>query len=153
MTGLILKTFDWLPEFPRGYVRDIRIRWAMEEAGLPYSVEGVPFRERSPDHFRHQPFGQVPWLVDGDITIFESGAAVLYIADKSERLIPSEPKGRNEVMSWHFAALNSVEAASLPWFILQFAGDGEETKGRTQSPDFWHRGCNTWRSCLHPKSG
>jgi glutathione S-transferase len=136
MTGLVLTTFDWLPEFPRGYVRDIRVRWALEEAGMPYSVEGVAFRERSPDHFRHQPFGQVPWLVDGDVTIFESGASVLHIAERSESLMPSDPKGRSEVISWLFAALNSVEAASLPWFILQFAHDGKETEGRSAIKKF-----------------
>ena len=60
MVDLILTTFDWVPETPRGYVRDIRVRWALEEAGLPYRVKSVPFRARSAEHFSHQPFGQVP---------------------------------------------------------------------------------------------
>jgi glutathione S-transferase len=62
MGELILTTFDWVPEPPRGYVRDIRVRWALEEAGLPYRVESVPFRARNTEHFSRQPFGQVPWL-------------------------------------------------------------------------------------------
>ena len=62
MVDLILTTFDWVPETPRGYVRDIRVRWALEETGLPYRVESVPFRARNAEHFSHQPFGQVPWL-------------------------------------------------------------------------------------------
>lgn len=66
MTELILATFDWVPERPRGYVRDLRVRWALEEADLPYRVESVPFRERATEHLAHQPFGQVPWLTDGD---------------------------------------------------------------------------------------
>lgn len=136
MAEVVLTTFDWLPEFPRGYVRDIRIRWALEEAGLSYSVVGVPFKDRGPDHFRHQPFGQVPWLTEGGITIFESGAAVLHIAEKSEKLMPLDPKARSDVIKWLFAALNSVEAASLPWFIFQFVGDGKETEGRTAIDDF-----------------
>jgi glutathione S-transferase len=74
MVDLILTTFDWVPETPRGYVRDMRVRWALEEAGLPYRVKSVPFRARNAEHFSHQPFGQVPWLTDGDISIFESGA-------------------------------------------------------------------------------
>ena len=74
MTELILTTFDWVPELPRGYVRDLRVRWALEEAGLPYRVEGVSFSDRNADHVAHQPFGQVPWLTDGDVSIFESGA-------------------------------------------------------------------------------
>jgi glutathione S-transferase len=72
MVDLVLTTFDWVPETPRGYVRDLR--WALEEAGLPYRVESTPFRERTAHHFAHQPFGQAPWLTDGDLTIFESGA-------------------------------------------------------------------------------
>lgn len=136
MSGLIITTFDWVPEFPRGYVRDIRIRWALEEAGLPYSVDSVPFKDRSDAHFRHQPFGQVPWLTDDDTTISESGAAVLHIAQKCETLMPSDPKGRSATVQWLFAALNSVEAASLPWFILQFADDGAETKGRSAIDQF-----------------
>ena len=62
MADLILTTFDWVPEIPRGYVRDIRVRWALEEAGLKYSVKGVPFHAQNAEHFAHQPFGQVPWL-------------------------------------------------------------------------------------------
>ena len=65
MTEMILATFDWVPKMPRGFVRDLRVRWALEEAGLPYRVEGVPFKNRGPEHFTHQPFGQVPWLIDG----------------------------------------------------------------------------------------
>ena len=129
MAELILTTFDWVPELPRGYVRDLRVRWAMEEAGLPYSVESVPFRARSAEHFSHQPFGQVPWLTDGDISIFESGAILLHLGNRSEALMPADPRGRCEVLEWLFAALNSVEAASLPWSILIFSGDTGDTPG------------------------
>src|SRR5262249_32306781 len=120
MSDLILTTFDWVPEPPRGYVRDLRVRWALEEAGLPYRVESVPFRDRNADHFAHQPFGQVPWLTDGDITIFESGAILLHLGELSEKLMPTDPRGRNEAMEWLFAALNSVEMASLPWSMFKF---------------------------------
>ena len=82
MVDLILTTFDWVPEMPRGYVRDIRVRWALEEARLPYRVESVPFRARNAEHFSHQPFGQVPWLIDGDISIFESGAILLHLGER-----------------------------------------------------------------------
>ena len=81
LTDLILTTFDWVPEMPRGYVRDLRVRWALEEAGLPYRVNSVPFRARGAEHLIHQPFGQVPWLTDGDISIFESGAILLYLGE------------------------------------------------------------------------
>jgi glutathione S-transferase len=121
MTELILTTFDWVPEGPRGFVRDLRVRWALEEAGLPYRVESTPFHERGADHYQKQAFGQVPWLTDGDISLFETGAILMYLADKYPGLIPTEPKGRAEAMQWLFAALNSLEMASMPRMILQFA--------------------------------
>jgi glutathione S-transferase len=136
MSELILTTFDWVPETPRGYVRDIRVRWALEEAGLPYSVKSVSFRDRSPDHLAMQPFGQVPWLTDGDISIFESGAILLYLGERSPALMPVDPRSRSEVAKWLFAALNSVEAASLPWSIFRFSGDVSETPGRKHLDDF-----------------
>lgn len=75
---LTIWTFDWVPqgEPPRGHVRDIRLRWACEEAGLPYRVQSVPFQSRQPEHFARQPFRQVPFLEDGEITMFESGACL-----------------------------------------------------------------------------
>ncbi|WP_355660938.1 glutathione S-transferase family protein [Halomonas salifodinae] len=130
MTDLILTTFDWVPEMPRGYVRDLRVRWALEEAGLPYRVESVPFRTRGVEHFSHQPFGQVPWLTDGDRSIFESGAILLHLGERSDALMPADPRRRGEVIEWLFAALNSVEMASLPWSLYRFAGDTEDTPGR-----------------------
>jgi glutathione S-transferase len=127
MTDLILTTFDWVPEMPRGYVRDIRVRWALEEAGLPYRIHSVPFRDRDAEHFSHQPFGQVPWLTDGDLSIFESGAMLLHLGERSEALMPVDPQGRSEVKQWLFAALASVEAASQPWSFFKFSGDTGET--------------------------
>jgi glutathione S-transferase len=122
MAELILTTYDWVPPPPRGYVRDLRIRWALEEAGLPYRVESTPFKDRQPDHFAHQPFGQVPWLTDGDLTIFESGAILLHLGAKSPALMPTDPRGRAEVTEWVIAALNSVEMASQPWGLFRFMG-------------------------------
>ena len=136
MVDLTLTTFDWVPEMPRGYVRDIRVRWALEEAGLPYRVESVPFRTRNAEHFSHQPFGQVPWLTDGDMSIFETGAILLYLGERSDALMPADPRGRSDVIEWLFAALNSVEAASLPWSIFVFSGDTAETPGRKQLDEF-----------------
>lgn len=129
MTDLILTTFDWVPEMPRGFVRDLRIRWALEEAGLPYRVNSVSFRERSREHFLHQPFGQVPWLTDGDLSIFESGAILLHLGNRSGALLPDEPHRRSEAIQWMFAALNSVEMASLPWTFFQFCGDTTDGPG------------------------
>ena len=136
MGELTLVTFDWVPEIPRGYVRDIRVRWALEEAGLPYRVESTPFRDRNAEHFSHQPFGQVPWLIDGDISIFESGAILLHLGERSEALMPAERHHRSNVIEWLFAGLNSVEAASLPWSLFKFFGDTAQTPGRKHLDDF-----------------
>lgn len=136
MNPLILTTYDWVPEFPRGYVRDLRVRWALEEAGMSYHVASTPFRDRGAEHFAHQPFGQVPWLTDGDISIFESGAILLYLAERSAQLMPPEARERCAVIEWLFAALNSVEMASLPWFIFQASGLAGDTPGWKRLDDF-----------------
>lgn len=136
MVELVLYTFDWVPETPRGYVRDLRVRWALEEAGLAYRVASAPFRERKAEHFAHQPFGQAPWLTDGDLSIFESGAILLHLGERSEALTPADPHRRSEVIQWVFAALNSVEMASLPWALFQFWGDTGGTPGWTHLDQF-----------------
>lgn len=136
MSDLVLTTYDWVPEPPRGFVRDIRVRWALEEAGLPYRVESTSFRDRKPAHWAHQPFGQTPWLTDGDLSIFESGAILLHLGELSEALMPADPRGRNEVIEWLFAALASVEAASQPWSFFMFSGDTDQTPMRKFFDDF-----------------
>lgn len=130
MTDLILTTYDWVPDMPRGFVRDLRVRWALEEAGLPYRVQSTPFRDRQSAHFAHQPFGQVPWLTDGNRSIFESGAILLHLGERSEVLMPTDPHGRSAVTQWLFAAVASVEAASQPWSFFKFSGDDGETPMR-----------------------
>jgi glutathione S-transferase len=127
MGNFVLTTFDWVPEMPRGYVRDLRVRWALEEAHLPYRVASVPFGDRNADHFAHQPFGQVPWLTDGDLSIFESGAILLHLGERSGKLMPADPRHRSEAREWLFAALNSVEAAGQPWALLKFTGNSGDT--------------------------
>lgn len=116
--ALIIWTYDWVPEGPRGHVRDIRLRWACEEAGLAYEVKSVPFQNRGPEHLARQPFGQVPFLEDGDITLFESGAGLLYLARKSEKLMPRDPKGEAATLEWTIAGLNSIEMVSVPWWFI-----------------------------------
>ena len=119
---LTIWTYDWVPEGPRGFVRDLRLRWACEEAGLDYRVRSVPFDDRGPDHFAHQPFGQTPFLSDGEIELFESGAGLLHLARKSEVLMPRDPVGEAQVLQWTIAALNSIEMASVPWWFLEVTG-------------------------------
>jgi glutathione S-transferase len=115
---LTIWTWDWVPNGPRGHVRDIRLRWACEEAGLAYTVRTVPIAERGADHLDRQPFAQVPFLQDGDIRLFESGACLLHLAEKSEVLMPRNAAARAEVLQWLIAGLNSVEMVSVPWWFI-----------------------------------
>jgi glutathione S-transferase len=103
-----ITTFAWVPEFARGYVRDMRPRWAFEEVGQPYEVDLIT-DSKCPEHRRFQPFGQVPTYRDDEVAIFESGAIVLRIAECAGKLVPAEPSARMHALQWVAAALNSVE--------------------------------------------
>jgi glutathione S-transferase len=122
MSGIIIWTYDWVPEGPRGFVRDVRLRWACEEAGLSYAVKTIPFDDRETNHLERQPFGQIPFLTDGDVEIFESGACLLYLARKSDKLMPTDPVGEAQTMQWTIAALNSIEMVTVPWWFLNISG-------------------------------
>ncbi len=105
-----ITSFIWVPEFARGFVRDLRPRWACEEAGLGYRERLVGFdMTKSDDYRREQPFGQVPAYRDDEVQMFESGAMVLRVAERSNRLTPPGVAGRARVLTWVTAALNSVE--------------------------------------------
>ena len=123
MAELVLTTFDWVPDVARGFVKDFRVRWALEEAGLAYRVQSTSSRDRGPEHFAHQPFGQVPWLTDGSLSIFESGAILLHLGGLSTALMAADAHGRAQAMEWVFAALNSVETVVQPLSVLKFSGD------------------------------
>lgn len=125
MTQLTLWTYDWVPDGPRGFVRDLRLRWACEEAGLDYAVRTVPFDGRETNHLARQPFGQVPFLNDGDLELFESGACLLHLAGKSEALMPRDPAGAAQTLEWTIAALNSIEMVTVPWWFLKLCGDAD----------------------------
>lgn len=115
--------FQWVPDFAQGFVRDLRVRWALEEAGLPYEAVLIKGEEKDSAAYRAwQPFGQVPAFRDEDVEMFESGAIVLYLAEKSEALSPKDAAGRARVMTWVIAALNSVEP--FAWNLIFFEGEG-----------------------------
>lgn len=127
MNDLTIWTYDWVPEGPRGFVRDLRLRWACEEAGLAYSVRTVAFDGRETNHLAHQPFGQIPFLSDGELETFESGAGLLHLARKSEKLMPRDPAGEAETVQWMLAALNSIEMVTVPWWFLEISGAQENS--------------------------
>jgi glutathione S-transferase len=105
-----ITAFRWVPPFAAGLVRDLRVRWALEEAGLPYETRLIdPADQDTPGYRRLQPFGQVPALEEDGLTLFESGAILLHIGDKTETLLPRDPPAKAHAVQWVFAALNSIE--------------------------------------------
>jgi glutathione S-transferase len=129
MKELTIWTYDWVPDAPRGFVRDLRLRWACEEAGFSYAVRTVPFEGRETNHLAHQPFGQIPFLEDDGVELFESGAGLLHLARKSDELMPRDPIGEAETLQWTIGALNSIEMVTVPWWFLKLCGD--ENNGLT----------------------
>ena len=107
---ITISAFKWVPDFAQGQVRDLRARWALEEAGLPYRTRLLQQGDQdAPEYRALQPFGQVPILEDDGFVLFESGAIVLYIGARSETLLPKDPAARAIATQWLIAALNSIE--------------------------------------------
>ena len=108
----VITTFRWVPPFAVGHVRELRVRWALEEAGQPYDIRLIGFEDQdTPAYRQEQPFGQIPVFRDsaGAPPLFESGAILHHIGLRSEALMPLDDDGRAHTLSWMFAALNSVE--------------------------------------------
>lgn len=106
----VITAFDWVPDFARGQVRDLRVRWALEEVGQPYRVRYLSQGEqKAPPHRARQPFGQVPTYEEGELVLYESGAIVLHVADSRDGLLPDDRIGHARAVEWAFAALNTVE--------------------------------------------
>jgi glutathione S-transferase len=109
---ITLSAFRSVPPLAQGLVRDHRVRWALEEAGIPYRERLIGSADLATAAYRAlQPFGQVPAIETDELKLFESGAIVLHIAERSEALAPSDANGRARTIAWMFAALNSVEPA------------------------------------------
>jgi glutathione S-transferase len=143
MSKIVVTTYKWVPPIVQGLVRDLRVRWALEEAGLPYETRQIELKEKlTAEHLATQPFGQVPVYQEDGLVLFESGAIVLHIAEQTEALMPREPAARARTKAWMFAALNSVEqyvqmfteidlfAAGQEWAKLRRPALLEKTKDR-----------------------
>jgi glutathione S-transferase len=125
-----ITAFAWVPDFAAGLVRDLRVRWALEEIGLPYRVRLLGF-ERPKDYLKEQPFDQVPTYREGALHMFETGAIVQHIGEKDERLLPRDPVQRMRAIQWTFAALNSVEPALTSFQLIDlFYADEQWAKLR-----------------------
>jgi glutathione S-transferase len=121
-----LTAFRWVPEMAQGYVRDLRIRWALEEAGFPYEVVLLDAPGQAGEGYRQwQPFGQVPAYRDATVEMFESAAIVLHIAAQSQALAPKDPAGWARVHSWVIAAINSIEPHAQAYIPIAEIQAGE----------------------------
>lgn len=138
-----ITAFESSPDRGRGLARDFRVRWALEEVGLPYDVRLVSFAGlKQADHLALQPFGQIPTFEEGDLTLFESGAIVLHLAQLHAGLLPEDAQGRARATAWIFAALNTVEPLILeretallierdaPWHAARMPGLDARVKAR-----------------------
>src|SRR5207237_9458993 len=103
-SSIEITAFKWVPPFAEGLVRDLRVRWALEEAGLDYRVRLLG-QDRQADYVKEQPFDQVPCFSDDQVRIFESGAIVQYVGEMSEALLPRDPQSKYRAIQWTYAAL------------------------------------------------
>jgi glutathione S-transferase len=122
-----ITAYKTVPPMGRGRVKDLRVRWALEEIGLRYRVRlvGGAGGEKSPEHMADQPFGQVPVYKENGLTLFESGAILIHIGEKDERLLPRDDAGRKRAIGWAFAALNSLEPFMQTLFFMGFVAEGK----------------------------
>jgi glutathione S-transferase len=120
-----VSVLGWAPPIVQGLVRDLRVRWALEEAGWPYSENVVnPADQASAKYRELQPFGQVPAMQCDGLKLFESGAIVHHIAERSPALMPDDPAARSQVTAWMFGALNSIEPPIMMLNILDMIYQG-----------------------------
>lgn len=118
---ITITAFERSPDGGKGLARDMRVRWALEEAGVPYDVRLVSFKTmREPAHLALQPFGQIPTYEDGDLALFESGAIVFHIAERHPGLLPQDADARARAITWMFAALSTMEPPIVERFVAGF---------------------------------
>jgi glutathione S-transferase len=137
---ITIYAYKWVPPQVRGLVRDLRPRWALEELGIPYTEKLIGLGEdQASDWYRAiQPFGQVPAMEEGGLTLFESGSIILHLAEKNELLMPKDEAGRKRVITWVFAALNSIEPPVQELALIRLAySDQEWTKARKPMLEEW----------------
>jgi len=152
---ITISAFKWVPEFARGQVRDLRVRWALEEAGLPYRTRLLAQGDQDQPQYRSlQPFGQVPILEEDGLVLFESGAIVLHIAERSEALLPRESAARARAIQWLIAALNSVEpyVQNLALIDLFYANEQWAKLRRPGAEEFLQRRLSALSTSLAEKS-
>jgi glutathione S-transferase len=152
---ITISAFEWVPDFAQGQVRDLRARWALEEAGLPYRTRLLAQGDQDKPEYRAlQPFGQVPIFEEDGFVLFETGAIVRYIGERSEALLPADPQARARATQWMFAALNSIEPFIMQVALIDlFYKDQEWAKlRRPGAVEFAHRRLGGLSKALGDKS-
>jgi glutathione S-transferase len=123
---ITITAFERSPDRGKGLARDMRVRWALEEVGQPYEVRLVSFKAmKESAHLARQPFGQIPTYEEGDLTLFESGAIVLHIAECHAGLLPADPNARARAITWMFAALSTMEPPIVDREIARYLEGGQ----------------------------
>lgn len=151
---ITISAFRWVPPFAQGQVRDLRVRWALEEAGIPYQTRLLQQGDQNkPDYRALQPFGQVPIFEEDGQVLFESGAIVLYIGERCETLLPEEPMARARATQWVIAALNSLEPhiMTVAAIDLFYAGEEWAKMRRPSAVDFAQHRLNCVAGALGDK--
>jgi glutathione S-transferase len=144
--------YRWVPDFAQGLVRDLRVRWALEEIGRPYRVRLLDVtKPRPPEYFLEQPFGQVPAYREETVELFESGAILIHLGMQDDRLLPSDQAERMRGIAWLIAALNSVEPAIFPLLMINVFNKGEAWTDEAR-PKFEER-LNARLKCLSDALG
>jgi glutathione S-transferase len=124
--SITITAFDRSPDGGKGLARDTRVRWALEEAGLPYEVRLVPHQAmKEPAHLALHPFGQIPTFEEDGLTLFETGAIVFHIAQRHPGLLPEDANARARAVTWIFAALNTMEPPILDLFTARILEGGQ----------------------------
>lgn len=127
---ITITAFEVALDEGRGLARDMRVRWALEEVGQPYEVRLVPWEKfREEAHLARNPFGQIPTYEEGDLTLFESGAIVLHIAERFPGLLPAAANARARAIMWMFAALSTVEPPIVDRDVVEYFEAGKSWQG------------------------
>ncbi|AIM01281.1 glutathione S-transferase [Sinorhizobium meliloti] len=125
--NITITAFERSPDGGQGMARDMRVRWALEEAGQPYGVRLLSFKAmKAPAHLALHPFGQIPTYEEGDLALFESGAIVFHIAERHVGLLPDDANARARAITWMFAALNTVEPPIVDREVAEYL-EGDES--------------------------
>ena len=129
--SVVVTAYDWVPSFAQGHVRDLQVRWALNEANLPYEARLIDHQQKlEAEHLARQPFAQVPAIEMDGGSMFESGAIVWSIAEASDHLLPKDPADRRQALAWTFAALNTVEPVVARLAEVVFFLDDEDLKAQ-----------------------